>query len=140
MAVFDTCSMPSRPSQIDFEPELEALASLKTPLADDVGSLVKNLHELTNLFNGDGPAQPSVPSIPTRRLEARVAAILAKSIAPDSISDIPQTPFIDVFRVSASHDTDDSDSGSDSDSDTDAFVFDSISSLRSAPPNGARYH
>ena len=140
MAVFDTCSMPSRPSQIDFEPELEALASLKTPLADDVGGLVKNLHELTNLFNGDGQARrPSVPSIPTRRLEARVAAILAKSIAPDSISDIPQTPFIDVFRVSASHDTDDSDSGSDSDSDTDAFVFDSISSLRSAP-NGARYH
>jgi hypothetical protein len=137
MAVFDTCSMPTRPSRVDFEPELEALASLKTPLADSVGGLVKNLHELTNIYNGDVPARR--PSIPTRQLEARVAAILAKSIAPDSISDIPQTPFIDVFRVSASHDADDTDSASDSGSDTDAFVFDSISSFRSAP-NGARYH
>ena len=133
MAVFDTCSMPSRPSRIDFEPELEALASIKTPLADDVG-LGKNLHDF---INGNGSARPSVLSIPTRRLEARVAAILAKSTAPDSISDIPQTPFIDVFRVSASHDTDNSDSDSDSDSDADAFVFDSISSPLSVP-NGAR--
>jgi len=139
MAVFDTCSMPSRPSRIDFEPELEALASLKTPLADDVGGLVKNLHELTNFFNADGPTRPSALSIPTRRLEARVAAILAKSTALDSVSDIPETPFIDVFRVSASHDTDDSDEDSDSDSDTDAFIFDSISSLHSAP-NGTRHH
>ena len=139
MAVFDTCSMPSRPSRIDFEPELEALASIKTSLGDDIGSLVKNLHEATNFFNSDGSTRPSVPSIPTRRLEARVAAILAKSTAPDSVSDIPQTPFIDVFRVGASHDSDDSDEDEDSDSDTDAFVFDSISSLHSAP-NGARYH
>jgi hypothetical protein len=138
MAVFDTCSMPSRPSQIDFEPELEALASLKTPLGDNVGGLVKDLHKLTTFFKGDAPARPNALSIPTRQLEARVAAILAKSIAPDSISDIPQTPFIDVFRVSASYDADDSDSDSDSDSDTDAFVFDSIPFLRSAS-NGARY-
>ncbi|PPQ88595.1 hypothetical protein CVT25_009975 [Psilocybe cyanescens] len=41
MAVFDTCSVPTRPSHIEFEPEVEALASIKTPFADDLGGLVK---------------------------------------------------------------------------------------------------
>ncbi|PPQ74506.1 hypothetical protein CVT25_004589 [Psilocybe cyanescens] len=36
MAVFDTCSVPMRTSRIEFEPEVEALASIKTPLADDL--------------------------------------------------------------------------------------------------------
>ncbi|KAF8156931.1 cell morphogenesis N-terminal-domain-containing protein [Crassisporium funariophilum] len=140
MAVFDTCSMPTRPSRIVFEPEVEALASIKTPLADDLEGLTRNLHEVTDFFNGHAPTRrPTTSSIPTRRLEARVAAILAKSTAPDSTIDTPQTPFLDVFRVSAITDADDSDEYSDSDSDDDAFVFDSLSSLHSAP-NGARYH
>jgi len=143
IAVFDTCSVPNRPSRIEFEPEVEALASIKTPLADDIGGLVKNLHELTTFFNNEQPSRPNGASIPTRRLEARVAAILAKSSGPDSVTDIPQTPFLDVFDVEGVDDEDDSDEYSDSDSDTDAFVFDSLTSLPSPArnvPNGTRYH
>ncbi|PPR02256.1 hypothetical protein CVT24_011605 [Panaeolus cyanescens] len=138
MAVFDTCSVPTRPSRIDFEPEVEALASLasvKTPLADDLGGLVKNLHELTNYFN-DTPKHSN--GIPTRRLEARVAAILAKSSAVESAVDTPQTPFLDVFKVNGIDDAENSDDYSDSDSDDDAFVFDSRTPLRSSP-NGMHY-
>ncbi len=148
MAVFDSCSVPTRPSRIEFEPEVEALASIKTPLADDLGGLVKNLHDLNTFFNNDAYLEESIakrrkPSIPTRRLEARVAAILAKSTAPDSFMDIPQTPFLDVFNVGGVNEGDDSDEYSDSDSDTDAFVFDTLSTLSSrgsATPNGARHH
>ncbi|KAJ3514095.1 hypothetical protein NLJ89_g2574 [Agrocybe chaxingu] len=140
MAVFDTCSVPTRPSRIEFEPEVEALASIKTPLADDVegvGSLVKSIQDINNFFNGEPPRRPST-LIPTRRLEARVAAILAKSSGPDSVSDTPQTPFLDVFNVGAGIDEGDDSDNSDTDSDTDAFIFDTISP-RSAP-NGTRYH
>jgi hypothetical protein len=140
MAVFDTCSVPTRPSRIEFEPEVEALASIKTPLADDLGGIVRNLHELTNFFTNNNPStsKPNGSSIPTLRLEARVAAILAKSTAPDSITDTPQTPFLDVFNVGGIDHTEDSDEYSDSDSDTDAFVFDSI--LARKAPNGLRYN
>lgn len=139
MAVFDTCSVPTRPSRIEFEPEVEALASIKTPLADDLGGIAQNLHELTNFFT-DNPStsKPNGSSVPTLRLEARVAAILAKSTAPDSITDTPQTPFLDVFNVGRIDHTEDSDECSDSDSDTDAFVFDSI--LARKAPNGLRYN
>ncbi|PPQ93567.1 hypothetical protein CVT25_005559 [Psilocybe cyanescens] len=140
MAVFDTCSVPTRPSRIEFEPEVEALASIKTPLADDLGGLVKNLHDLNQYFNNDvSSSRLNGSSIPTRRLEARVAAILAKSTNPDSVTDTPQTPFLDVFNVGGINHNDDSDDYSDSDSDTDAFVFDNLPHRR-APTNGARYN
>ncbi|KAJ7063490.1 cell morphogenesis N-terminal-domain-containing protein [Mycena amicta] len=136
MAVFDTCSMPSRPSRIDFEPEVEALAA-SSPLQEDLGGLVQNLHDLTTFFQDD-ERSAELPSftIPNRRLEARVAAILAKSISSEAVNDVPQTPFRDVFRVGAVSPAEDSDEYSDSDSELDAFIFDSSSIYRSAP-NGS---
>ncbi|KAG6853412.1 hypothetical protein C0991_004643 [Blastosporella zonata] len=142
MAVFDTCSIATRPSRIDFEPEIEALASLESE-EEDLGGLVKDLHELTSFFQDDEPSKSAVPlPPPNRRLEARVAAILAKSTATlDTISDTPQTPFIDVFRIRGISDnpSDESDDCSDTDSEIDAFIFDSPSAYRSAP-NGFRFH
>ncbi|KAF9255503.1 hypothetical protein L218DRAFT_912242 [Marasmius fiardii PR-910] len=142
--VFDTCSMPSRPSRIEFEPEeMEALASntsVEEEGREDLGGLVQNLHDLTTFFQ-DEESKPHPSSMPDRRLEARVAAILAKSTANDTINDVPPTPFVDVFHVGAmSSDEDDSDTDSlASDSDDDAFYFDSPSAYSSAP-NGARLH
>ncbi|KAF7294754.1 hypothetical protein MIND_01012800 [Mycena indigotica] len=130
MAVFDTCSMPSRPSRIDFEPEVEALAAM-SPLQEDLGGLVQNLHDLTTFFQDDEQSESF--TIPNRRLEARVAAILAKSISSEAVNDLPQTPFRDVFRVGAVSPTEDSDDDSDSDSDLDAFIFDSAAIYRAAP-------
>lgn len=142
LAVFDTCSMPSRPSRIDFEPEIEAL---KEPAEQELGGLVKDLHELNSFFQDDEPSMAklriSLPP-PDRRLEARVAAILAKSSASHAITDTPQTPFVDVFRVGGmASNSDDSDRDSDSDSDQDPFIFDSSSlyQYRSAP-NGFQHH
>ncbi|EAU81493.2 hypothetical protein CC1G_05323 [Coprinopsis cinerea okayama7 len=166
LGVFDTCSIPTRPSRIEFEPEVEALANIATPIAHPAmtdpnppatngintlsnrsgGLQLKNFHELNEFFQNPelvAAAQSPVP-IPTRRLEARVAAILAKSTAPESnISDhgVPQTPFIDVFRIGggpddsiqeqdSEDDDDDDDDSSDSDSDADSFIFDSIASPR----------
>jgi hypothetical protein len=152
MAVFDSCSVPTRPSRIEFEPEVAGLASIKTPLADDLGGLVKNLHELNDFFTNDTPdpvtttKRKTSSSVPTRRLEARVAAILAKSSAPESFADTPQTPFLDVFNVGGGVDErEDSDESSDSDSDTDAFIFDTLSSFSSSSygstkPLNPRYH
>jgi hypothetical protein len=120
MAVFDTCKMASRPSQIQFEPEVEALAD---SLDDDLGGLVQNLHELTTFFQ-EKPV-PSAMPVPSHQLEARVAAILAKSTAPDAYTDTPQTPFLDVFRVGNMSFSDGSDEDSGSDSDHDAFIYDS---------------
>ncbi|KAH9992268.1 cell morphogenesis N-terminal-domain-containing protein, partial [Russula vinacea] len=103
LAVFETCKVPSRPSQIHFEPEeVEHLASPVPSEDDDLGGLVRNLHELSSFFQGDHSAAEIAPSSslstePSQQLEARVAAILAKST--ESSNDIPQTPFIDVFRV-----------------------------------------
>ncbi|GLB39112.1 putative cell morphogenesis N-terminal [Lyophyllum shimeji] len=141
MAVFDTCSMASRPSRIDFEPEVVALRSAE-PVEDDLGGLVKDLHELTSFFQDDERIKAITPlPAPNRRLEARVAAILAKSTASDAVSDIPQTPFIDVFRIggTAGDASDESDDSSDTDSELDAFIFDSPSAYRGAP-NGIKYH
>ncbi|PBK70905.1 hypothetical protein ARMSODRAFT_1033874 [Armillaria solidipes] len=139
MGVFDTCSMPSRPSRIDFQPEeVEALVTRK-PTEEDLGGLVQNLHDLTTFFQ-DEPSRPAPVSVPNRKLEARVAAILAKSTAPEAISDVPPTPFVDVFRVSAMEGSDDdSNEFSDSDDEADAFIFDSHSVFHSVP-NGSRYH
>jgi len=140
MAVFDTCSVPNRPSRIDFEPEVEALASIKTPLADDLGGLVNNIHELSSFLNTDPSLKRSGSTNPSRRLEARVAAILAKSTNPDPITDTPQTPFLDVFNVGGiDNGADDSDEYSDSDSDTDAFIFDSLHAQHGTT-NGRHYH
>jgi len=146
MAVFDTCSMPTRPSRIDFEPELEALAA-SSPLQEDLGGLVQNLHDLTTFFQEDErSSEMPVYTVPNRRVEARVAAILAKSMSSEAVNDVPQTPFRDVFRVGAMSPTDESDDYSDTDSELDAFIFDSpaTSIYRSAPNgssmNGSRLH
>ncbi|KAH8993639.1 cell morphogenesis N-terminal-domain-containing protein [Lactarius hatsudake] len=133
MAVFETCKVPSRPSQIHFEPDdMERLAS-PAPSEDDLGGLVRNLHELSSFFQGDTPSAEAVPSLtlPSQQLEARVAAILAKSTEPSN--DIPQTPFIDVFRVDSvtGFGDDRSDDESDYSSDSDAFVYDSPAALLS---------
>ncbi|KAG6820914.1 hypothetical protein H0H93_009688 [Arthromyces matolae] len=144
MGVFDTCSITTRPSRIDFEPEVEALASLE-PEREDLGGLVKDLHELTTFFQDDEPSKtPVALPPPNRRLEARVAAILAKSTASDTIADIPQTPFLDgIFRVNGMSDghsdESDDDSSDNTDSELDAFIFDSPTAYRSAP-NGFRFH
>ncbi|KAI0053212.1 hypothetical protein FA95DRAFT_1674602 [Auriscalpium vulgare] len=132
VAVFDTCQVPSRPSQIDFHPEdIERLAS-PDPLEDDLGDLVQNLHELSSFFQDTVPSPkvPPIASAPSQQLADRVAAILAKSTVPGS--DIPQTPFVDVFRVDgmAPFTQDESDTDSDSSSDSDDFIFDSPSRLR----------
>jgi len=142
LAVFDTCSMPSRPSRIDFEPEIEAL---KEPTREDLGGLMKDLHELTSFFQDDEPSKaklriPLPP--PDRRLEARVAAILAKSSASRAVTDTPQTPFVDVFRVGGmTDDSDNSDEDSDTDSEQDPFIFDSPSLYQyHSAPNGFQHH
>ncbi|TFK22376.1 hypothetical protein FA15DRAFT_622584 [Coprinopsis marcescibilis] len=146
LAVFDTCSIPTRPSRIDFEPEVEALASIKTPVSNDPNGYVKNFQELNEFFQNPelvAAAHAPVP-IPTRRLEARVAAILAKSTAPETVTDMPQTPFIDVFRIGGPDDSiqeQDSDEDSDSDSDADSFIFDSVASYRQPTASNDRaYH
>ena len=134
-AVFDTCSMPTRPSRIDFEPEVEALADMQ-PTEDDLGGLVKDLHDLTSFFQQEPSRARKPQPTPNRRLEARVAAILAKSTAAAMVTDIPQTPFLDVFRVSGSGTPfDDESDDSESDTDDDAFIFDH----KTLPPlNGKR--
>ncbi|KAJ8509477.1 hypothetical protein ONZ45_g8356 [Pleurotus djamor] len=141
--VFDTCSVSSRPSRIDFEPEEELGRS---PIDDDddddsdLGGLVQNLHDLSTFFQDDdekSQARVPVAMIPNRRLEATVAAILAKSTSADAI---PQTPFVDVFRVSGPPEFEDSDySDSDDDDDDEPFVFDGPAAFRSAL-KGSSYH
>ncbi|KAJ7632784.1 cell morphogenesis N-terminal-domain-containing protein [Roridomyces roridus] len=140
MAVFDTWNMPSRPSRIDFEPEVEAMAS-SSPLQEDLGGLVQNLHDLTTFFQDDERSSDmsSTFTVPNRLIEARVAAILAKSISSETVNDTPQTPFRDVFRVGSMSPAEESDEYSDSDSELDAFIFDTPSIYRSAP-NGSRFH
>jgi hypothetical protein len=139
MAVFDTCKMASRPSRIEFEPEVEALAD---PLTEDLGGLVQNLHELTTFFQEDESAKMHAAHLPNHRLELRVAAILAKSTSSDTGTDVPQTPFLDVFQVGSLGGTNDSDeSGDDSDTDSehDAFIYDSLAMYRPTI-SGSRLH
>lgn len=140
MAVFDTCKVPTRPSRIDFEPEVDRFSD---PLEADLGDLVQNLHELSTFFLGDqdidhpSSSKVSLPltSMPTQQLEARVAAILAKSTDSSGTTDSPQTPFVDVFQIDGS-DGRGSFDGSDDDSDSsefdmDTFAFDSAGNLSS---------
>ncbi|OBZ78148.1 Cell morphogenesis protein PAG1 [Grifola frondosa] len=112
----------SRPSRIDFQPD-EVASLLNRPLEDDLGDMVQNLHELSSYFQEDH----SSGSLPTRQLEARVAAILAKSA---DTMDTPQTPFVDVFDVGNLTPYEDSDA-SDSDSGSDLFEFDPPPVIRS---------
>jgi hypothetical protein len=149
LAVFETCKVPSRPSQIHFEPEdVERLASPAPSEDDDLGGLVRNLHELSSFFQGDnnsaGEIAPSssLSTEPSQQLEARVAAILAKST--ESSADIPQTPFIDVFRVESVPGFEQRGGGSDDDSDyssdSEAFAYDSPAALGALQRiNGSRH-
>ncbi|EGO03567.1 hypothetical protein SERLA73DRAFT_69422 [Serpula lacrymans var. lacrymans S7.3] len=130
-AIFETCKVSYRPSMIEFEPEAESLAvALSDGLEEDLGGLVQDLHELSRFFQNPRSHTPVL--VPSQQLEARVAAILAKS--RDTVTDVPQTPFVDVFKVGRTHDiSDDSDDDSDNESEFDAFIFDSPSLYRSAP-------
>ncbi|KAI0032600.1 cell morphogenesis N-terminal-domain-containing protein [Vararia minispora EC-137] len=133
MAVFDTCKVPSRPSQIDFEPEDVLHLAEPDPLEDDLGNLVQNLHELSTFFQDDytGKLPSTVPPMPSQQLASRVAAILAKST--EQGTEVPQTPFLDAFRIDGlePYHKDDSDDDSDASSDSDAFMFDSPTIVRS---------
>jgi hypothetical protein len=133
MAVFDTCKVPARPSRIDFEPEDLVLLSAESVHDEDLGDLVQNLHELSTFFQEPSSHKQTMPNA---RLEARVAAILAKSAA-----DTPQTPFVDVFRVGIMDDYGDSGDDSASESGSDLFEYDvaltSMSSAHTSPPTNA---
>ena len=50
MAVFDICKLPSRPSQIDFEPEDVMCLTEAEPMEEDLGNRVQNLHELSTFL------------------------------------------------------------------------------------------
>lgn len=131
VAVFDTCKISSRPSRVDFQPDDMIRLASPDHLDEDLGDLVQNLHELSTFFQDDSLRRtPPLQAMPSRQLEARVAAILAKSTDP--VADVPQTPFVDVFRVDgmAPFGQDDSDNDSDYSSDSDAFAFDSPTALR----------
>ena len=121
VAVFGLGKGNQRPSRIDFQPD-EELALLHSQLEDDLGDMVQNLHELSSFFQED----PAVGSVPHRQLEARVAAILAKSTTEAVDRDVPQTPFVDVLNVGGLSPTyeDSEDSETDSE-DSDLFEYDS---------------
>ncbi|TCD68750.1 Cell morphoproteinsis protein PAG1 [Steccherinum ochraceum] len=115
VAIFDANQFSSRPSRITFH--IEDPTHAKDSL-DNLGDLVQNLHELTSFYEDS-----EVPgTVPARQLEARVAAIFAKS--SDSANDTPQTPFMDVFNMSFPS-FEESEGSSSSDSDSDLFEFDS---------------
>ncbi|KZT28126.1 hypothetical protein NEOLEDRAFT_1176276 [Neolentinus lepideus HHB14362 ss-1] len=127
IAVYDTCKVPTRPSRIDFQPEeMEAFADRPE---SNLGDLVQNLHELSMFFQEEDSEERNDTQAPppTRQVEARVAAILAKST--DRATDAPQTPYVDVFNISDLTVYGDSDEDSGSDSESDAFVFDSLEHL-----------
>ena len=65
---------------------------------DDLSGLVKDLHDLTIFFQQEPSRARKPPLTPNQRLEVRVAAILAKFTAAAMVTDIPQTPFLDVFN------------------------------------------
>ncbi|VDC07396.1 unnamed protein product [Peniophora sp. CBMAI 1063] len=143
MAVFDTCKLPSRPSQIDFEPEDVMYLAEAEPMEEDLGNLVQNLHELSTFYQRHKSVQPGRER-GSQQIASRVAAILAKSTEQTSLTEVPQTPFVNAFRVdsmgSSYEEQDDSDGESDSSSDSDAFMFDSPTVMRSARTvNGARF-
>ena len=104
----------------------EMTPSYEDVAEDDLGEMVQNLHELSAFFKEERAAVPDA----NRQLEARVAAILAKST--DATSDVPQTPFADVFDVDAVEPASPYEDSDDSDYDTssDLFEFDSPSISR----------
>ncbi|KIY48463.1 hypothetical protein FISHEDRAFT_73659 [Fistulina hepatica ATCC 64428] len=146
MAVFDTCHYQGRPSQVDFQPEMEALALSIPPseeddaIDDEIGDLVHDLYDLSTFFQAHSSRSRTAPgAIGTkfvgRRVEALAAGILAKTTASDAVADAPQTPFLDVFHVGKGNeqqgdDDSDSDSSDEDDDDGDAFIFDSLSFCR----------
>ncbi|EJF63380.1 hypothetical protein DICSQDRAFT_82970 [Dichomitus squalens LYAD-421 SS1] len=130
VAVFDLGKGNLRPSRIDFQPD-EELAMLHNPLEDDLGDMVQDLHELSSYFQ----EVPGAGSVPHRQLEARVAAILAKST--DAVDSVPQTPFVDVFNVGGLSPTYEDSEDSDTDTESDLFEYDSPSFARFMNPNAA---
>ncbi len=154
VAVFDLGKGNLRPSRIDFQPddsEELALALAGGRLEDDLGDMVQNLHELSSFFQDEQPGPSRSAPVPQRQLEARVAAILAKSTEAGD-RDVPQTPFVDVFTVGGDtagaegsvggglspmyEDSEDS----DSDSESDLFEYDSPSFARFVNGNGYAAH
>lgn len=175
-AVFDLGKGTLRPSRIDFQPddELAALALGRGAYrhvgrdehgnGDDIGDMVQDLHELSSFFQEEPPVDVSTPVsnasggvVPHRQLEARVAAILAKS-AEGVERDVPSTPFVDVFRVNGHEHTNghtnghggpvgvlsptyeedsEDDDESDSDAESDLFEYDSPSFARFVNPGAA---
>jgi hypothetical protein len=128
LAVFNETQPQERPSVIDFQPEDDFYAAYQAEEEerDDLGELVSDLHELSSFFQRQDPfartRSATTEAVPSRQLEARVAAILAKST--DAVN-IPQTPFVDVFRVGSMYYSDSSDNDSVSGSEaSDPFEFD----------------
>ncbi|KAH9933118.1 cell morphogenesis N-terminal-domain-containing protein [Epithele typhae] len=151
-----------RPSRIDFEPDDGARGAAAEE--DDLGDMVQNLHELSSFFQEDDErthhhhasrgrnGTTNGVGGGVRQLEARVAAILAKSSTDSgAASDVPPTPFVDVFHVGGAPAgggamlpsglpptyEDSEDDGSDSDSDSDLFEYDSPSFARFMSPSAA---
>ncbi|KAH9891700.1 cell morphogenesis N-terminal-domain-containing protein [Cubamyces lactineus] len=172
VAVFDLGRGTLRPSRIDFQPDDEHLAALADSGVhgseldeDDLGDMVQNLHELSSFFQED-PSLDSMGSgsssggggtpgpAPHRQLEARVAAILAKSTeAADK--DVPPTPFVDIFNVNVNgvgggtavtvgnglaptyeEESEEEEDESDSDTESDLFEYDSPSFAQFLRPPG----
>ena len=84
--------------------------------SDNLGELVQNLHELSSFFN----EQRVSSTMPSRQLEARMTAILAKST-----EEVPQTPLVDIFDIGSLRPYHDTDSTDASDTESDLFEFDS---------------
>jgi hypothetical protein len=131
-AVFDTCKSNFRPSHIRFHPEMEHAVQRVDTREDEVSDLVQDLHELSSFFQRESlPARAQPPGrvqMPTQSNVARWAAILAKST--DNPVGVPQTPFLDVFRVDDVETfSDDTDDDSDSGAESDLFYFDSSAFL-----------
>ncbi|KAI0694213.1 cell morphogenesis N-terminal-domain-containing protein [Cytidiella melzeri] len=121
-AVYELHKATSRLSAVTFRPDNLA-ALTEEPMDDNLGSLVQNLHELSSFFQ----EEPRVAPIAHRQLEARVAAILAKSNEPGME---PQTPFNDIFDVGGLTPSEVSDDSSSDDTESDLFEFDSPSATR----------
>ena len=156
VAVFDLGKGNLRPSRIDFQPDdseelalaLARHAHARSGIEDDLGDMVQNLHELSSFFQSEEPA-PRTTVVPHRQLEARVAAILAKSTDVGD-RDVPPTPFVDVFAVGGDagrtvvggglSPTYEDSEDSDSDSGSDLFEYDSPSFARYTNGNGYAAH
>ncbi|EED84948.1 predicted protein [Postia placenta Mad-698-R] len=122
-ALTDSYDTSSSTSHLSFHPEPEEDEADDADPYDDLGDMVQNLHELSSFFQEEN----SVAALPHPQLEARVAAILAKS--RDVAQELPQTSFVGVFDVGKANAYEDSDE-SDYDSGSDLFEFDSPAILR----------